>query len=90
MFLTAIIKDMGFTSVNAQGLSAPPYILAFILAVYVAHVSDVKQVRGYFIAAANLVGGVGYIVIAFAHPKGARYFAAYITVIGVYVGQPLM
>ncbi|RXK35094.1 hypothetical protein M231_07646 [Tremella mesenterica] len=90
VFLTAIIKEMGYTSINAQGLSAPPYILAFILAVTTAYYSDKLSIRGYFIAIANLIGAVGYIVIAFAGPTGARYFATYITVIGVYVGQPLM
>ncbi|WVW86487.1 hypothetical protein I302_108535 [Kwoniella bestiolae CBS 10118] len=90
VFLTAIIREMGYTSVNAQGLSAPPYLVAYVIAVVVAYWSDRLSIRGWFIGAANLIGGIGYILIAYVGPKSIRYFAAYITVAGVYVGQPLM
>ncbi|WVR09355.1 hypothetical protein IAU60_006421 [Kwoniella sp. DSM 27419] len=90
VFLTAIIKEMGYSSINAQGLSAPPYLVAYVIAITVAYFSDRWSVRGWFIGVANIVGGVGYILIAFVGPKSVRYFAAYVTVVGVYVGQPLM
>jgi hypothetical protein len=90
VFLTAIIRDMGYTSVNSQGLSAPPYIVAYIFACTVAYLSDRWSVRGWFIAGAELIGGIGYLVISYAESTGVRYFATYITAIGVYVGQPLM
>ncbi|WWC92015.1 uncharacterized protein L201_006969 [Kwoniella dendrophila CBS 6074] len=90
VFLTAIIKEMGYTSANAQGLSAPPYLVAYVLAVIVAYYSDKKSIRGGFIGTANLLGGIGYILVAFVEPRSVRYFACYVTVIGVYVGQPLM
>ncbi|WWC95061.1 hypothetical protein V866_001913 [Kwoniella sp. B9012] len=90
VFLTAIIKEMGYTSVNAQGLSAPPYLVAYVIAVITAYWSDRLSIRGWFIGVANLVGGVGYLMIAYVGPRSVRYFAAYITVVGVYVGQPLM
>jgi hypothetical protein len=38
-FLPTIVADMGYTSVNAQGLAAPPYFSAFLLGVVVAFVS---------------------------------------------------
>jgi hypothetical protein len=90
VFLSLIIKEMGYTSINAQGLSAPPYIVAYIFACTIAYFSDKYSIRGAFIGIANLVGAIGYLVIAYAGPTGARYFATYITVVGVYVGQPLM
>ncbi|KAK6909228.1 hypothetical protein I203_103245 [Kwoniella mangroviensis CBS 8507] len=90
VFLTAIIKELGYTSVNAQGLSAPPYLVAYVIAVITAYWSDRLAIRGWFIGIANLVGGVGYMMIAYVGPRSVRYFAAYVTVVGVYVGQPLM
>lgn len=30
VFLPTILNGMGFSSINAQGLSAPPYFFAFI------------------------------------------------------------
>lgn len=33
VFLPTIVEDMGFTRVSAQGLSAPPYFLAFLVTI---------------------------------------------------------
>lgn len=90
VFITQIIKDMGFTSIAAQGLSAPPYVVAFFVAVGCAYFSDKYSIRGWYIAAGQGIGAIGYCVIAFAPSLGARYFAVYITVIGMYIAQPLM
>ncbi|KAJ2976223.1 hypothetical protein NUW58_g8140 [Xylaria curta] len=46
VFLPFILQNMGFTAVNAQGLSAPPYLLAFIVCVTTAWVADRTQQRG--------------------------------------------
>jgi hypothetical protein len=90
VFITAIIRDMGYSSINAQGLSAPPYVLTYGVAVACAYFSDKWSIRGWFIAFGQGLGAVGYIVIAFAPSIGARYFATYITVMGMYIAQPLM
>ena len=90
VFITAIIRDMGYSSINAQGLSAPPYLLTYGVAVTCAYFSDKWSVRGWFIAFGQGLGAVGYIIIAFAGPIGVRYFATYITVMGMYIAQPLM
>lgn len=90
VFLTAIIRDMGYTSIAAQGLGAPAWMAAYVVAITCGYFSDRWSVRGWFIAAGQLVGAVGYLVIAFAGPIGVRYFAVYITVCGVYMAQPLM
>lgn len=90
VFLTAIIKDMGYTSIAAQGLGAPAWMTAYVVAVACGYFSDRWSVRGWFIAGGQLVGAVGYLIIAFAGPASVRYFAVYITVSGVYLAQPLM
>lgn len=81
---------MGFTSIAAQGLSAPPYLIAYVIAIACAYFSDKYSIRGWYIAVGQGVGAVGYMIIAFAGPIAARYFAVYITVIGMYIAQPLM
>lgn len=90
VFITAIIRDMGYSSINAQGLSAPPYIVAYFIAIGCAYFSDRYSIRGWWIAFGQGLGAVGYCIVAFAPSIGARYFAIYITVIGMYIGQPLM
>jgi hypothetical protein len=47
---------MGFTSIKAQGMSAPPYIVAYIVAVAIAFLSDRKKTRGIFVAIFGLLG----------------------------------
>lgn len=81
---------MGFSSINAQGLAAPPYIVAFFIAITCAWFSDKYSIRGWYIAIGQGIGAIGYIVISYAEPLGARYFAVYMTVIGMYISQPLM
>lgn len=81
---------MGFTSINAQGLSAPPYIVAYIIAVTCAYFSDRYSIRGWYIAVGQGIGAIGYVMIAFAGPLAVRYFAVYLTVAGMYIAQPLM
>jgi hypothetical protein len=49
-------QQMGFTSIKAQGMSAPPYIVAYIVAVAIAFLSDRKKTRGIFVAIFGLLG----------------------------------
>ncbi|KAI9053127.1 hypothetical protein LZ554_003394 [Drepanopeziza brunnea f. sp. 'monogermtubi'] len=46
VFLPTILAEMGFSKVNAQGLSAPPYFLAFLLVVLTTRVADKTSQRG--------------------------------------------
>ncbi|KAF6812426.1 major facilitator superfamily transporter [Colletotrichum sojae] len=46
-FLPTIARDMGYSSVTAQGLTAPPYFAAFVCCVAAAWVSDRYGKRGY-------------------------------------------
>lgn len=81
---------MGFTALKAQGLVAPPWLVAWILTILFGYISDRWSIRGYIIAGGHLLGAVGYLVIAFAKPIGARYFAVYITCCGVYFAEPIL
>ena len=81
---------MGYTSINAQGLSAPAWICAYCVSIFCGYWSDKKSIRGWFIAGGQLIGGIGYLLIAFVPSTKVRYFAVYITCSGVYLAQPLM
>ena len=37
VFLPTVVQEMGFTSVTAQGLSAPPYFLSFLVTIGALH-----------------------------------------------------
>ena len=84
VFLPTIIEAMGFTSVNAQGLSAPPYFVAFIVTISSAWYADRIQQRGLVIVILSLIGSLGYILLAACTFTGARYFETFLAASGVF------
>jgi hypothetical protein len=68
VFLPTILNEMGFSAVNAQGLSAPPYFLAFLLVILSTYIADRTQQRGLVIMALSALGAVGYILLVSHHP----------------------
>lgn len=84
VFLPTILEEMGFTSITAQGLSAPPYFLSFLVTIGSAWLADKTQQRGLIIICLSIVGGVGYIMLAVAHSVGARYAGTFLAASGVF------
>ncbi|KAJ4368321.1 hypothetical protein N0V83_006677 [Neocucurbitaria cava] len=64
VFLPTIIRDMGHKSITAQGLSAPPYLFAFLVVLTTAYYSDRLQSRSTFIMLHSLLATIGYGTIA--------------------------
>ncbi|KAI0129452.1 MFS transporter-like protein [Xylariales sp. AK1849] len=84
VFLPAILTSMGFTSVNAQGLTAPPYFLSFIICIVTTWIADKTRQRGFMIIALSLIAGVGYILLATVKSVGVRYFGVFLAAAGVF------
>lgn len=75
---------MGFTAINAQGLSAPPYLAAFVVCVTTTWIADKTQQRGAMLVGLSLVAGVGYVLLATCRGVGVRYFAVFLAAAGVF------
>ena len=88
VYLPTILKNMGYSSINAQGLSAPPYFVAFLFAIITTYVADKSQQRGLVLVVTSLVGGIGYIVLATVKTVGVRYFATFLASAGVFSTIP--
>ncbi|KAJ5375125.1 Major facilitator superfamily domain general substrate transporter [Penicillium concentricum] len=84
VFLPTILKEMGFTAINAQGLTAPPFFASFLATIATTWVADRIQQRGLMIAALSMVGGVGYILCATCTSVGVRYFGVFLAACGVF------
>ncbi|KAI0204505.1 major facilitator superfamily domain-containing protein [Astrocystis sublimbata] len=84
VFLPVILQNMGFTAVNAQGLTAPPYLPAFIVCITTTWIADRTQQRGAVLVGLSLVGGIGYILLAMCKSVGVRYFAVFLAAAGVF------
>lgn len=82
VFLPTIIRDMGYSSIHAQALSAPPYIAAFAVVITTAYLSDHHQTRSLPIIFHSLLATLGYLTIAISgyyeyKNNVVRYLALY-------------
>jgi dipeptide/tripeptide permease len=84
VFLPTILSEMGFTRLTAQGLSAPPYFLAFLLVILTTYIADRTQQRGITIIILSLIGALGYILLATTSATGPRYTGVFFAAAGVF------
>ncbi|ORY90816.1 major facilitator superfamily domain-containing protein [Leucosporidium creatinivorum] len=84
IFLPTILTEMGFTSIRAQGLSAPPYLASFIVVVTVSYFSDKIRDRSIFIIPLSLIGFAGYLILALCKTTAVRYFAIYLCATSIF------
>lgn len=55
---------MDYSALASQALSAPPYLVAFLIVLVTAFLSDRSQNRSYYVIFHALLGGCGYLSIA--------------------------
>ena len=84
VFLPTILTDMGFNSINSQGLTAPPYFLAFVCTIVTTWIADKLQQRGLMIVFLSIVGAVGYVLLATCTAVGVRYLGVFFAAAGVF------
>ncbi|OZJ04848.1 hypothetical protein BZG36_02616 [Bifiguratus adelaidae] len=92
LFLPSIINGMGFTNVNAQAMSAPPFAIACLALIIASISADRLRERGLHIGILMLLGMLGYILLIVLRSKGAvaLYIAAVITTTGVFSNAAAM
>ncbi|KAH1516352.1 hypothetical protein KXX06_002983 [Aspergillus fumigatus] len=64
VFLPTIIEDMGYSSLSAQALCAPPYLIAFMVVLATAYLSDRHRSRSPYLIAHALISSFAYLAIA--------------------------
>ncbi|KAF9772134.1 hypothetical protein IL306_010192 [Fusarium sp. DS 682] len=86
-FLPTIVNAMGYSSINAQGLTAPAYFAAFLLCIATAFISDRTGHRGFIVAGFAAMATVGYGLLAGIqdlHPPGPRYAGVWLAACGIF------
>jgi hypothetical protein len=84
VFLPAILTNMGYSNINAQGLTAPPYFLSFLVCLGTTWIADKTGQRGLMITGLSLMAGVGYVLLATVPSVGVRYFGVFLAAAGVF------
>lgn len=81
LFLPTIVSEMGtFTEVQSNGITAPPYVLCFILIILVSIISDRIGVRGPFCALFAFLSAIGFILLGTTDTVGPRYTGCFLAV----------
>ncbi|KAJ5770236.1 uncharacterized protein N7511_002287 [Penicillium nucicola] len=86
-FLPTIIEHMGYTSINAQGLSAPPYLVSFLCCIAAAFLSDRWGNRGVLITAFATMATIGYLLLTCVQDESktaARYAGVWLATCGIF------
>ncbi|KAF8065095.1 MFS general substrate transporter [Lyophyllum atratum] len=91
-FLPTLIKGLGFSSINAQGLTVAPYVVGWFMVFFQAWHSDRTKDRGWHIMLSCALSFIGYVILATSVQKsvGAAYFALFLVVGGNYSLFPLV
>ena len=90
-FTPTILKQLGWTSVRAQVLSIPVYIVAAVVALLTALCTDYLRHRYAFCMFGVLVATIGYVILLAQRSVAVsvRYFAVYLITTGGYITQPV-
>ncbi|KAK0620303.1 major facilitator superfamily domain-containing protein [Immersiella caudata] len=92
VFLPTILTSMGHSPLLSQALSAPPYLVSFIILLTTAYASDASRSRSPYLIASALLSSVGYAFLALTGtsilqlPPGhtLRYLAVYPAAVGFF------
>ena len=84
VFLPTILQDMGFNSIDSQGLTAPPFFVSFVVTISSTWIADRTQQRGLTIMCLTTIGGIGYILLATVKSVGVRYFGVFLAASGIF------
>ncbi|ODV93128.1 hypothetical protein PACTADRAFT_47001 [Pachysolen tannophilus NRRL Y-2460] len=89
-FLPSILKSgLGYDSMQAQYLSVPVYLLAGLVFLISAWISDRYKVRGIVFFCYNFVGVAGFIILLACDNDAVKYFACYLITFSLYTGTGL-
>jgi hypothetical protein len=84
LFVPTIINEMGYSSAQAQLLSAAPYAVAAIFTVFISYVADRTRQRGLCNIFVSAFGIVGFVMLISVKSPGVRYAGTFLGAMGIY------
>ena len=60
-FTPTIVTGLGFTSINAQLLTVPPWMVGYCFSLFLGWSADRFNARGYHIFISSMLGGIGWL-----------------------------
>ena len=84
LFLPTIIAGLGYSGIDANLLSVPPYAAAAILTVAVGWYADRTNQRGLCNIATSLIGIAGFAMLLGSKHAGVQYAGTFLGALGIY------
>ncbi|KAH8898341.1 major facilitator superfamily transporter [Thozetella sp. PMI_491] len=89
VFLPLVLAALGYSNLEANLMSVPPYVCGAVGLWIFAWNSDRVKERGYHIVTSIGIGLIGLIVTVTAESQGGKYAGLCILLFGCYVSAPL-
>lgn len=89
LFIPTIIKELGFSTANAQLLSVPPFVAGCVCTLLFGVYSDIHKLRGPYVIAGAFISLMGFIVLYTQTSPGVSYVGAVLAAAGIYPTVPV-
>ena len=87
-FAPTIIYNMGYSPVQTQLMSVPPYATTFVCSVGIAILSDRWGQRGYSILVSGIIAMVGYMIFLTSSSNPVLYGSVFLQAVGAFTATP--
>jgi len=89
-FQPTIVNSLGYSASRSQLMSVPPFVVAFIVMLVTAYISDKYCARGLVAIGCALMGMIGFILFYVADPlqTSLKYGSLFISISGAYSTLP--
>ncbi|KAF7335262.1 MFS domain-containing protein [Mycena sanguinolenta] len=90
IFTPSIVVGMGFTSLNANLMTVPPYAIAYVATILTSRSADRNNSRGLHTGIACLVGAAGFMALALlpVNAYASRYGCLIVAATGSFSAVP--
>lgn len=89
VFLPLVVQGLGYTSIQANLMSVPPYVCGAVGLYIFAYSSDRRNERGLHILGGLIICLIGLIITVTTSSHGAQYAGLCVLLFGSYVSAPL-
>ncbi|KAF9880545.1 major facilitator superfamily transporter [Colletotrichum karsti] len=89
VFLPLVVQGLGYSSIEANLMSVPPYVCGALGLYLFALSSDYHKERGYHIVGGIVIALVGLIATVTVESHAGKYAALCVLLLGSYIAAPL-
>lgn len=90
--LPTIVKNLGYSTVKAQAMTAPPYVFACLMTLASGLLADRYRQRMLSVVLPNITAAIGFVIIIasvrYPHIPGVTYFGIFLMAGGLYCISP--